>query len=77
MSTKTEVILSCDLCGSEDLVSTHEVGVDTLKVVIEVCDKDWRKATKPLETLFSAGRAPQRPRKNGKKRNLAGAASRT
>lgn len=59
MSSRTTVVLVCDLCGSEDLVSTHRVSLDGVTVEAEVCDQDWQRMAELLAPLGQAGRRPE------------------
>lgn len=67
MSTRTVVVLVCDLCGTDDLVSTHTLTVDGTARVAEVCDADWQRIIEAVAPFAKAGRAPEVTKVSGRK----------
>lgn len=56
MATQTNIVYVCDLCGSEDRVRTHKVGIDRRTAELEACTACWEPAKELLEKMLAAGR---------------------
>lgn len=46
----------CDITGSEDDVSPHEIHIDQLRVEIDLADNEYRKLIEVLQPYMDAGR---------------------
>jgi hypothetical protein len=46
----------CDITGSEDGVTTHEIQIDSLRVEIDLADTEYRKLLRVLRPYMDAGR---------------------
>ena len=59
MVQRREVVLVCDLCGTEgDLVETHRIVVDGNTRDAEACDSCWSSTLATFAVFATAGRAP-------------------
>lgn len=58
MVQSREVVLVCDLCGSENMVDTHRISVDGTARDAEACEPCWSKTLASFATWATAGRAP-------------------
>lgn len=71
MATKEIVVMVCDLCGGDDLVTTHTMVVDGEAIVFETCDKCWaEQVLPPFAALAKAGRKPEPATKVSKRGNV-------
>lgn len=68
MVTRTEVIFTCDLCGTDQDVKTHSTSLDGRMIEVELCDKDWAAITLVVEPLVEVGRRPSPPPIHRRKR---------
>lgn len=72
MVSRTIVTLTCDVCGSEDMVESHQLVVDNLMVNGEACMKCWGKVAKGIEAFLRGAGASETPqRKNGRRKQVA------
>lgn len=55
MVTRTEVVLVCDLCGTEG-ADTHTIALDKKAVELESCSRCWAKVETSLIPTLQAGR---------------------
>lgn len=70
MVARERIILTCDLCGTEEEgVETHTVSLDGKKAELELCRREFTDYQTRLERLLKAGRSlsrsPHRRRKAG------------
>jgi hypothetical protein len=56
VATKRTIVLTCDQCGSEDLVQTQRITVNGKTADAEMCDKCWAKLLTAFGGFISAGR---------------------
>jgi hypothetical protein len=70
MASKKVVVISCDLCGTEDLVETHNMVVDGNPIEFEACDSCWGKTLEPIAILAKVGRKPPKLVKVSGRKNV-------
>lgn len=58
MATRKVIVLTCDMCGTTDLVQTHNMLVDGNAIEFETCDSCWGKTLGPIAVLSKVGRKP-------------------
>lgn len=71
MVSRTIVTLTCDVCGAEDMVESHQLIIDNVIVNGEACPKCWGKVVKGAEGFVRGASAEQAQRKNGRRSKVA------
>lgn len=64
MATKVRVILTCDLCQTDEGVDTHALTVDGKSMEFELCKRHWTDLDQRMQTYFTAGRKIGRKRRS-------------
>lgn len=63
MTTREELIWTCDLCNKVADVETHEVILDGVTIELEACERCWTKPAAAVDRLAKAGRVTGRRRR--------------
>lgn len=71
MATVEHVVLTCDLCDTDDLVETHNMVVDGTPIEFEACDGCWGKTLASIAILSKVGRKPAKLQKVSSKANVS------